>query len=104
MHYIANAFSLNMVAESSGSLSWKRVPLAEAQAAADGRESIVGHPDTAQVFATQLNRDVPCNRVNVSLKPGDTLLVGQYRGPRLPEGATALPAGATIEWLLVEIS
>lgn len=25
-------------------------------------------------------------------------LVGQYRGPRLPDGATTLPEGATIEW------
>ena len=29
------------------------------------------------------------------------MLVAQYSGPRLPEGATALPAGARIEFWLV---
>lgn len=28
----------------------------------------------------------------------DRLIFGQYIGPRLPEGVTALPEGATIEW------
>jgi hypothetical protein len=45
-----------------------------------------------------------CNRVNVSLKPGDAAIVGQYIGPRLPEGATTLPEGATIKWLLTEVT
>ena len=32
---------------------------------------------------------------------GTTLFVGQYKGPRLPEGATALPEGAIVEWAMV---
>jgi hypothetical protein len=46
---------------------------------------------------------VPTNRATVSLKKGDTVVVGQYRGSRLPEGATTLPEGATIQWLWVVI-
>lgn len=65
--------------------------------------SAVGHVDTARVFSTLLRRDVPANRVLVEIPaPGEGgLLVGQYKGPRLPEGATTLPEGANIEWWLV---
>ena len=63
--------------------------------------SVVGHADTAAVFSTVLGRDVPYNRATIKLADGDHLLVGQYIGPRLPEGATSLPEGATIEWWIV---
>lgn len=48
-----------------------------------------------------LVRPVVANRVNVKLEPGVLILVGQYIGPRLPEGATTLPEGASIEWWTV---
>mgnify|MGYP000853274664 CR=1 FL=1 len=64
-------------------------------------ESAVGHVDTAELFATVLGRPIQVNRVSIKLKPGVILLVGQYIGPRLPEGATTLPEGARIEWWLV---
>lgn len=63
--------------------------------------SAVGHADTATLLGQELEREVPANRVSISLEPGDVLLVGQYVGPRLPEGATTLPEGATIEWWVV---
>lgn len=45
--------------------------------------------------------EVPVNRASYTLVPGEKLLVAQYKGPRLPEGATKLPEGATIEFYLV---
>jgi len=60
--------------------------------------SIVGHADTARVFSAMLERDIAPNRESVKLKPHQILLVGQYVGPRLPEGATELPEGASIFW------
>ena len=82
----------------------EEIPLARArEIAAAGFESAVGHPDTAAVFGLQLGVEVPSVRSTVSLK-GETVLVGQYRGPRLPEGAKELPIGATIQWLLVTVS
>lgn len=63
--------------------------------------SAVGHADTAAVFSAILGREVPVNRISVKLGPGSLGLVGQLVGPRLPEGATTLPEGATIEWWLV---
>jgi hypothetical protein len=40
-------------------------------------------------------------RKYMSEEIGEGVLVAQYRGPRLPEGATELPEGATIEWYVV---
>lgn len=61
-------------------------------------ESAVGHADTAAVFSDVLGVLVQAERVSVTLGRDVNLIVGQYRGPRLPEGATTLPAGAVIEW------
>lgn len=64
---------------------------------ADGEwVSGVGHADTAAVFSSELGLPVECNRMSVTLQPGDRVLVGQYTGPRLPEGAT-------IQWWLVKV-
>ena len=59
--------------------------------------------DAAAIFAEQLGIDVPANRITVALKPGDVAVVGQYRGPRLPEGCHVLPEGATIQWIKLEM-
>ncbi|MCK7505116.1 MAG: DUF1874 domain-containing protein [Desulfobacterales bacterium] len=56
--------------------------------------SAVGHADTAAVFSSLLGRPVPVERRSIKLDEGETALVGQYIGPRLPEGATTLPEGA----------
>ena len=66
-------------------------------------ESFVGHAETAALFSRLLNEEVAVNRVSVKLARGETALVGQYAGPRLAEGATSLPEGATIRWLLVMV-
>ncbi len=64
-------------------------------------KSAVGHEDVARLFSTILNLPVEVNRVSVKLINDDFALIGQYVGPRLPEGATQLPEGATIEWWVV---
>jgi len=67
------------------------------------RGSVVGHQDTANIYSQLLGIDVKSNRESVTLNRGDTLLVGQYSGPRLPEGSTSLPEGAKIKWLIVRV-
>ena len=66
--------------------------------------SAVGHADTAAVFSSVLGVEIPCNRATVALKEGDVALVGQYSGPRLPEGAVSLPEGAAIKWVIVGVN
>jgi hypothetical protein len=104
MIWISNAFSLSMLGERSHSLlSVRRITLAEASALAAQAQSAVGHENTAAIFSRQLGAPVAFNRTTVLLEPGDELLVGQYVGPRLAEGSTELPEGASIGWLLVAL-
>lgn len=105
--FITNAFSLNMLASSDASIR-VTVTSCDLQRAQDLYKfhrlpSAVGHADTASVFSAQLGAEVVCARATVALVPGDWLLVGQYSGPRLPEGATTLPEGAELRWCIVEV-
>ena len=90
--FLTNAFSLQMLEKFPAS-----VRISEVSELPEGLESAVGHADTAAVLG------VPCNRVNVSLKKGDTVFVAQLQGGRLPEGSTTLPEGFTFRFLKVEI-
>lgn len=101
--FLLNAFSLNMLA-GNADVHVRQVSLKTARNLARDAVSAVGHADTASVFADVLGTDVPCNRVSVTLRHGDTALVGQYSGPRLAEGATSLPEGAAIKWMIVGVS
>ena len=106
---IANAFSLNMLDLAVGITNLQVCPastefIREEIEAEGGFTSIVGHADTAAVFSDILGLDVPCNRATFQLEEGVTLFVGQYKGPRLPEGATTLPEGAKVEWAMVTIA
>ena len=103
MRTITNAFSLNMVKSFPCQVSVWEISLADAISYSKTAVSAVGHADTASVFTSVLGTDVPFNRISLSVGSGDTLLVGQYMGQRLPEGCTTLPEGATIKWLLVNI-
>lgn len=66
-------------------------------------QSCVGHQDTANVLSNILGSIVPCNRVSVHLNPKDILVVAQIVGGRLQEGATSLPQGVEMQFLVVEI-
>lgn len=100
--FILNAFSLNMIEGNVDVVVRETSPVVAASLAVNCT-SAVGHADTASVFSTVLGVEVPCNRTTVSLKEGDIALVGQYSGPRLPEGATSLPEGAAIKWMVVKV-
>lgn len=101
---ITNAFSLNMIDSFPMSVNVEEITLDEARELAAKCESAVGHADTAAVFSSVLGLTVPANRMTVTLRESDSVLIGQYKGPRLPEGTTKLPEGATIQWLCVHIS
>ena len=71
----------------------------------------IGHSDTDVVVRDMLAhawastaKDLPAGqRVSVKMTEATTLIVAQYKGPRLPEGATSLPDGSTIEFFRVMI-
>ena len=103
MKWILNAFSANMIKDFPVNVSFREVSVNEAGVLSEVAQSAVGHADTAAVFSSVLGKPVEMNRANVSLTAGDSVLVGQYSGPRLPEGCKELPEGATIKWLVVDI-
>jgi hypothetical protein len=90
----------------SGGIIFRRLSLSEAQRLvreADTVVSAIGHADTARLVGQALGIELPADRRNVVL--GDELmLVCQYVGPRLPEGATELPSGAKIEFFAVRLA
>jgi len=102
MKYLGNAFSLNMIA---GSHDFRKRVLTEPEfviGAADAK-SVWGHEQSAPIVSSMIGRTVELNRISLTLQPGDELYVAQYQGPRLPEGATALPEGAKFEWVVVTV-
>ena len=106
---VANAFSLNMLSLEVGDADLQICPaspdvIRQEIEEEGGFTSIVGHADTAAIFSSLLGLDVPCNRATFIMGEGTTLFVGQYKGPRLPEGVTSLPEGATVEWEMVLIA
>jgi len=103
---LLNAFSLNML-DLSSPYSLHICPLSLTEVRdlfLEGLESAVGHATTAAVLTSVLEVFVPCNRATVKLSSGASCVVAQFVGPRLPEGATTLPSGARIEFVLVTVS
>lgn len=105
---ICNAFSLNMLKDLSVARKVYVQPVSDPVAFLAEEEergavvtSAVGHADTAALFAGILQREVPAVRSTVLIDNQTMLLVGQYKGPRLPEGTTVLPEGATVEWVWI---
>jgi hypothetical protein len=59
--------------------------------------SAVGHADTAALIGALVGAPCAAARISVpALVPGDHHLLALYQGPRLPEGATTLPEGASL--------
>lgn len=102
--YLGNAFSLNMVKpEHLEALRFVNCPIEEVKEwmGVYEWESCVGHTDTATLLTTLLGTDVGQRRTTITLEKSDTMMVAQYKGPRLDEDATVLPDGAMIEWVFV---
>jgi len=98
--YLGNAFSLQMVSAFPADVHIEAVEASEVPVDA---ESVIGHPDTAAVVSSILEREVTPNRVSISLEAGDELYVAQLFGGRLPEGATTLPEGFSLGFLRVTL-
>ena len=105
---ICNAFSLNMLnGDAFEAVMCQCSPkqLKREISVANKIESYVGHQTTADIFSNILGVEIPMNRGTLKINTGEEyhILVGQYTGPRLEEGAKELPVGAKIVWWIVEI-
>lgn len=100
-----NAFSIQMVAAlEEASVSFKKISVEQVKnLLAGGVESYIGHTETAQVVSAMLGMGIPCQRRFGTLVSGETAIVAQVIGGRLPEGATTLPEGMSIQFFQVTV-
>ena len=108
---ITNAFSINMLDTEIASLDsftycfqFNRVTVEQVReilGAGGYHRCCIGHADTATLVGQELGLPLQMNRETVRIMPHDVILVAQYTGPRLPEGTTELPEGASINYWVV---
>lgn len=84
---IANTFTLRTLSREFHEVTVEPVSTTEIKRLLRERPyySVVGHESTARVFSAILGVDVPYNREDYRLQPGDLLIVGILNS-RLPEG------------------
>ena len=113
MLYVTNALPGSVLA-GADVLKFIKISAAQAAEIIEGSlewVSAVGHADTAALFSAQLGREIGFNRISIPsdffgdvngrVPYNNQILAGVYSGPRLPEGSTTLPEGASIQWVLV---
>lgn len=104
---LCNAFSLQMLDLDCANKVHIR-PLSQTETAVilrlrKGFESAIGHESTADVLSNKLKLEVKTNRANIKLDGDTELIVAQFVGGRLPEGATTLPDNMQIKFVLVRL-
>lgn len=86
MLYITSTFTLGMLQNKEGKIAYKEISLQEARKLVKQEFiSAVGHHATAILMSKILGVMVPCNRIQISVSPGDCILVFQLL-IRLEEG------------------
>ena len=111
MLYVTNAFSDNMInwsehpeiTSTTKVVDYDKISSLLIIRHRNDWKSIVGHADTARLLEADLCHavEIATNRESITIDPAnDQLLIGQYIGPRLQEGTSELPEGASIRWLL----
>lgn len=102
---LCNAFSLQMLdLDYASKISVKPMSQTETTVRLEkGFESAIGHESTADVLSHKLKLEVKTNRANIKLDGDTELIVAQFVGGRLPEGATTLPDNMQIKFVLVRL-
>lgn len=100
-----NAFSIQMISSmEEASVSFKKITVEQAKNLLAGEvESYIGHAETAVVVGSMLGMEIPAQRRFGTLSVGETAIVAQVLGGRLPEGATTLPEGMSIQFFQVTV-
>ena len=102
--YLINAFSVNQLSTFPARVRFEELSCEEARGLLRGGfVSAVGHEQTVALYERILGLTIPLERISISLKPGSWALLGQYRRPRLTEGTTELPLGASIHWYRIDV-
>lgn len=98
MIYIGNVFTFGFLANKNVDIKSRQITWEEFDQALQGEfVNYMGHEDVAHMVGLEQNR------ISISVVSGDVVYLAQYDGPRLAEGATVLPEGATLVPIRVEI-
>ena len=102
---VFNAFSIQMISSlNEASVSFKKITVEQAKNLLNGEvDSYIGHADTAVVVGNLLGMEVPAQRRFGTLASGETAIVAQVVGGRLPEGCKTLPEGMSIQFFQVTV-
>lgn len=102
--YMSNAFSFNMLLpeHKKGIVKWEVIP-AEKVAEELGSDFVNCCGHTTELINAMTGLNLSMNRISNKLNPDDKIIIAQYSGPRLPEGATELPENATLVFLKVTV-
>lgn len=107
MLIFVNAFSVNMLSDPKNQVTFDKVPPDHVQDLVDSylrMKSFIGHKETSDILSEMFNADIPQNRISYKMQASDVVILAQYTGPRLAEGATTLPPGAKIEFWRVKLN
>ena len=109
MLYVVTAFSTKMLADLPATIKVEEVTPEKAQglALSEDAQLKIGHPNTAQALSILWDAEVPAERVNLFVHPGDQLLVCEVALRRLAEGqilTTEEVLGAKWRFLLITVS
>lgn len=100
---LCNAFSLNMLANLNATVKTEELSVAQVKEELEkGFQSGMGH--STELISALLGMEIPMNRSTNKIEDGQSILVAQYVGPRLPEGAIMLPEGATLKFIKVTVT
>ncbi len=100
---ITNAFSLNMLVSLTANVKTEELSVPQTiEALSEGFTSGMGH--STELVSEILGMEIPMNRSSNKIQNGESVLVAQYVGPRLPEGAVELPEGATLKFIKVTVT
>ena len=100
--FISNAFSLQMLDLKKG-FNLRVEPISKEYLAKIDLVSAIGHLDTASVVSKELEMELPMQRISLQLQSGESLIVAQLTGGRLPEGSTTLPEGFSLSYVKVTV-
>ena len=99
--FICNAFSLQMLTQFPARVAVQEITAEEVSKLP--LVSAIGHADTATVLSNLLGQNLSPNRINVQLQSGESIIVAQLMGGRLPEGCTTLPEGFSFKFFKVTV-
>jgi len=84
--YLSNAFSLSMLTAPEVLVKIKELTVDDVKKLLQNDFiSVIGHESTAQLLSQLLSLNIPVNRVSITLRPSDKLVVFQLT-TRLSEG------------------